>query len=190
MTAELVSDPSALAWEARACWATGRRVSLVLGEGASVPRLAGVITAVAPTGAFLRVRPDEETDDVHVPMGVVLSLSRPHFHESGVWRPRSASADRPDQTVMDGQLGLVPGLAVSERSAPAMARAARSMLPPDVLAVLAGVDHAGRRPTLGDVSEAVGRSERWVSRRLRVLERERYVRRVRRARRRDVFLVI
>lgn len=184
---QLVADPGSLAWEARACWATGRLVALSLSDECVFPRVAGRITAVSPVDAFLRILPEGEMEDVHVPIRAVRAIHRPHFHEPGSWRPRSSSGG--EQQVLEGQLGLVGELPVSPRAAGAMARAARSMLPGDVLATLAAVDRAGRRPDLGMIAESAGRSERWVARRLAVLERERYVRRVRRHRRRDVFLL-
>jgi hypothetical protein len=50
----LVRSESAVAWELRTAWGSGRRVALSL-ERADMRRLEGHVQAVAATGVFVRV---------------------------------------------------------------------------------------------------------------------------------------
>jgi hypothetical protein len=70
MTGALVRSESAVAWELRMAWGSGRRVALSL-ERADMRRLEGHVQAVAATGAFVRV-----TGRV-VPMDRVLAVHWP-----------------------------------------------------------------------------------------------------------------
>lgn len=55
MSTALVRPLSAVTWELRRAWATGRRVALSL-EGCDVDRLEGVVMHVSGTGVIARVR--------------------------------------------------------------------------------------------------------------------------------------
>lgn len=105
MSRRLVARESAAAWELRSAWATGRRVSLRL-EGADEERVAGRVTSVSATDAFVLV---EDGGEIHVPLSRVLSVRRPHFSE-----PRDARVlypeDRPEMAPeVPGQLRLADG---------------------------------------------------------------------------------
>lgn len=100
--ADLARRESAAAWELRAAWATGRVVSLRL-EGADEERVAGVVTSVSATDAFVLMG-DER---IHVPLNRVLSVRRPHFSEPADERfPEARPEMAPD---VPGQLRLADG---------------------------------------------------------------------------------
>jgi hypothetical protein len=175
---------SQISWDLRGAWATGRRVALRLDETCEIERVEGTVSHVAASSAFVRIRDLE--GEIIVPMGAILSLHWPHWLEGGS-SPRDALIPQL-QEAFPGQLGLVGVPAVGPRGIRAVTRAAASMMAPDVMGVLVALDRAGRRPTLASVAVTAGRSERWVSVRLRRLETEGYVRRVRRARKRDLWM--
>lgn len=166
----LAPQVSALAWEARGAWATGREVILSLDTAVcSLPEVRGYIAAVSSTDAFVLVHEYGRSEPIHVPLDGVLALTRSHFHQEG-WRPREARV-RPGQAAFDGQIGIVSPLPVSKRATRAMARAAQMMLSADQLEVLAAVDRAPvRSPVTSQVAQEVGRSRRWTAVRLRRLE--------------------
>jgi hypothetical protein len=66
----LVRPISAITWELRGAWATGRRVALSL-ERADLARMEGVVSRVAATGAFVVVC------GKHVPVERVLAVHHP-----------------------------------------------------------------------------------------------------------------
>lgn len=66
---ELVRPSSAVAWELRSAWATGRRVALSI-DGDET-RAEGFVTTVAATGAYCKV------GGLHVPLERVLAVHRP-----------------------------------------------------------------------------------------------------------------
>jgi hypothetical protein len=70
MSMALIRPTRAVAWELRAAWATGRRVALTL-ERADVPRLEGIVSAVAATDASARVA------GLRVPLDRVLAVHLP-----------------------------------------------------------------------------------------------------------------
>jgi hypothetical protein len=151
--------------------------------------LVGIVTWVSATGGSVRVNERDEDEDVLVPVEEILAVHRPHWHEGGEVTRRARKPRVTDQ--IPGQLPLIE--APSGRTVKgtrALMRAAGVLMAPDVIGVLAAVDAAGKRPEVRDVAEVVGRSERWTSARLRLLEQEAYVRRVRRHARRDIWMVM
>lgn len=98
----LVPVASSLAWELRAAWARGRRVSLSI-DGDEV-RTEGHVSSVSPTDAYAIVA------GLHVPLDRILAIHHPSrlgdstFHEEGKerWTARVPRALRQ----IDGQLGL------------------------------------------------------------------------------------
>lgn len=70
MTAALVRPVSAVAWELRSAWATGRRVALSL-EPRAGGRLEGHVVRVSATDAYVVVR------GLHVPLCDVLAVHLP-----------------------------------------------------------------------------------------------------------------
>jgi hypothetical protein len=70
VTLALVRPVSAVAWELRGAWATGRRVALSL-DRADVDRLEGIVSRVAASGAFVVVR------GKYVPLERVLAVHHP-----------------------------------------------------------------------------------------------------------------
>jgi hypothetical protein len=76
VTTALVRPLSAVTWELRTSWASGRRVALTL-EGCDMPRLEGIVTAVASSGAFARVR------GLHVPTDNILAIHWPSILGDG-----------------------------------------------------------------------------------------------------------
>lgn len=70
MTVALTRPISAIAWELRAAWATGRRVSLSLLPRAG-DRLEGHVHRVSATNAFVVVA------GLHVPLEDVLAVHHP-----------------------------------------------------------------------------------------------------------------
>lgn len=92
---DLAARESAAAWDLRTAWALRHVVVLSLDpDVAAMPRLAGYVERVSPTGATAQLEPVEapealawETGLITVPCGAVLSVRRPHFHE-----PRDAAA--------------------------------------------------------------------------------------------------
>lgn len=73
---------SAIAWELRTEWALGREVALSLTRR---PPVRGYVEHVAPSGAFILLW--DGLGQLHVPVGLVAAIYRPHFHEAG-WGPR------------------------------------------------------------------------------------------------------
>lgn len=82
LPARLLSN---VVWELRTAWATGRRVSISMDNRSRFPRLEGHISAVAGTGAYVRLAGH------HVPVDVILAVHLPsrlgdstargdHFH--------------------------------------------------------------------------------------------------------------
>jgi hypothetical protein len=66
----LVRPVRAVAWELRAAWATGRRVSMSL-ERADVSRVEGLVRSVSPTDATVTV------GGLRVPLDRVLAVHLP-----------------------------------------------------------------------------------------------------------------
>jgi hypothetical protein len=71
MTAALVRPLSAVAWELRTAWASGRRVALSLDEQANERRLEGHVKTVAATDAFVVL------GSRHIPLSAVLAVHLP-----------------------------------------------------------------------------------------------------------------
>lgn len=67
----LVRPITATLWELRSAWASGKRVALSLDERCTPRRVEGHVSAVAATGAYVRVAglhvPDEAILAVHLP---------------------------------------------------------------------------------------------------------------------------
>jgi hypothetical protein len=82
VTLALVRPVSALAWELRGAWATGRRVALRLERERDpvVTRVEGHVRHVSPTDAFAVVA------DWHVPLDLVLALAFPSRVGDSTWR--------------------------------------------------------------------------------------------------------
>lgn len=97
MSLALVRPVSAIAWDLRAAWATGRRVSVSL-ERADMERVEGHVFAVSPTDATVTIA------GWLVPLDRVLAVHRPsRLGDSTVaagepWRGRARRA-----VVADGQ---------------------------------------------------------------------------------------
>lgn len=97
----LIRPPSAVAWELRGAWATGRRVSLTLDERCEIPRLEGCVLHVSGTGATCNVA------GWHVPIDAVLAVHRPTRLGDSTWEdgePWHGRARAPQQ--MAGQMEL------------------------------------------------------------------------------------
>lgn len=97
MTTALVRPVSSIAWELRAAWATGRRVSLSL-ERADLERIEGHVSRVAATDALVTVAgravPLDRVLAVHLPSRLGDSTVRgQRFHGAGrtVERPGQLS---------------------------------------------------------------------------------------------------
>lgn len=74
MRQDLARPVSSVAWELRAAWATGRRVSLSINgdrERDDETRAEGFVTAVAATGAYCKV------SGLLVPLDRVLAVHHP-----------------------------------------------------------------------------------------------------------------
>ena len=70
MSCELVLPVSAKAWDLRAAWAAGRRVSVRM-DLHDRERVEGIVTRVAPTGAFARI------GGLSIPLDHILSVHNP-----------------------------------------------------------------------------------------------------------------
>lgn len=92
----------AVAWELRAAWATGRRVSVSVSAADGVGRLEGLVDSVAASGAFARI------GSHHVPLEAVLAVHWPsRLGDARRWGSRPGRARKP--VPPRGQLAL-PGL--------------------------------------------------------------------------------
>lgn len=102
MSGTLVRPVSSMLWELRAAWASGKRVSLSLGERCVQPRIEGWVTRVAATGAFVHV------GGQHVPADAILAVHLPsRLGDStvrhGPWHgPRRAPEQIPGQMQIPG----------------------------------------------------------------------------------------
>jgi hypothetical protein len=67
----LVRPVSAVVWELRAAWATGRRVALSLSSRCVVRRVEGWVQSVAATGAVVWIA------GWHVPVDAILAVHHP-----------------------------------------------------------------------------------------------------------------
>lgn len=88
MSLALVRPVSAVAWELRTAWATGRRVALSLSERCTPRRVEGHVQVVAATSAFVTVAgwriPLDEVLAVHLPTRLGDSTVRGGvFHGAG-----------------------------------------------------------------------------------------------------------
>lgn len=82
MASWLERPVDAAAEELRVCWRSRLDVSLSLEEPpADRPRVRGVVTYVALSGAYAMVLEPRSSESTHVPLGVVLAIRRPHFSE-------------------------------------------------------------------------------------------------------------
>lgn len=72
---------SEVAWELRGAWATLRELVVVWPGG----RVRGFVEYVAPTDAFCLMWDGRGT--IHVPLGLLPSVRRPHFHEPADGEP-------------------------------------------------------------------------------------------------------
>jgi hypothetical protein len=96
----LVRPLSAVAWELRTAWATGRRVALSL-ERCDVDRLEGTVQRVAATGATVKVA------GLVVPLDRVLAVHWPSRLGDSTQRGESADPARPRALARyDGQQEL------------------------------------------------------------------------------------
>jgi hypothetical protein len=67
---------SSITWELRAKWARRQEVVLTLSERCEPRRLEGLVTRVAPSGAFV------VCDGWHVPTEEILAVHLPHYSQS------------------------------------------------------------------------------------------------------------
>ena len=96
----LVRPLRAVAWELRAAWASGRRVSVSL-ERADVARLEGVVRSVSATDAFAVIA------GVKVPLEPVLAVHLPSRLGDSTFRTGEWSGPVPAaRRQHPGQLGL------------------------------------------------------------------------------------
>jgi hypothetical protein len=70
MSLGLVRPVSAKAWDLRAAWAAGWRVSVTLERG-EFSRVEGIVTRVSATNAFATI------GGLHIPLDYVLAVHRP-----------------------------------------------------------------------------------------------------------------
>lgn len=109
---------SAVAWDLRGALAGGWEVVLALPRRR---RVRGYVTHVAPTDAFALVW--DGAGELHVPLGLVRSVRRPHFHEDA-----GAPVARPDAPELPAAMAGQVGFLVEDRPAgwtdPREARAA------------------------------------------------------------------
>lgn len=99
----LVRPIAATLWELRSAWASGKRVALSLDERCTPRRVEGHVSAVAATGAFVRIGnlqvPDDAILAVHLPSILGDSTAR-----DGQWHgPGHADDVAPGQSVIDYQ---------------------------------------------------------------------------------------
>lgn len=80
----LVRPLSAVTWELRRAWASGRRVALSL-ERCDMDRVEGVVTRVSSSGALARVR------GLHVPTDRILAVHWPSVVGDGERQGKSAT---------------------------------------------------------------------------------------------------
>lgn len=130
MSGEPARLEAALAWDLRGAWAGGWPVACTTRDGA---RLLGRVEHVAATCAFALLWDGRE--QVHVPVALLRSVRRPHFHEDGPAPAPRARAPRlelphPGQLaipVCDGrpQGWEDPRAALAERRAAGRRRAVR-----------------------------------------------------------------
>lgn len=71
MGSDLVRPVSAVMWELRGAWASGRRVVLSLDSRCVVRRVEGWVRGVAATDAFVRIQ------GWHVPGDAILAVHHP-----------------------------------------------------------------------------------------------------------------
>ena len=82
MGVALVRPVRSIAWDLRASWASGRRVSLTI--EADERRVEGFVTQVAATAAYARVA------GLHVPLDRVLAVHYPSRLGDSQWKPGGA----------------------------------------------------------------------------------------------------
>lgn len=70
---------SAVAWDLRAAWAAGWRVSVTV-DAVDRQRIEGHVTRVSPSSAFAIIA------RLHVPLGRVLAVHRPSLLGDSTWR--------------------------------------------------------------------------------------------------------
>lgn len=168
----LLKKQTALAWELRGYLWANREIVVALRRDALVPRYRGYLVSVSPTDANAVLDDARWDEPVTIPLDLVLSVRRPHYHEDGDEPVRSRPIFRPERgpEPMPGQLmlgGDPPP--VSKRTRIAMERAAGLLLSQDVLDVLAALDRAARgKQSVSslEVADAAGESLQWTVRRL------------------------
>jgi hypothetical protein len=99
------STEQKIAWDLRGAWIAGRRVSVALDTSVClVPRVAGTVTYVAPTGAYAEIREERGEEPWRISCVDVLALRFPHFSEPAD-RPRAARREAPE--IAPGQTSLL-----------------------------------------------------------------------------------
>jgi hypothetical protein len=93
---DLAARESAVAWDLRAAWGTGARVSVRFEDGCVVERIQGRVTHVSATGATATVDDGHADGPMDFPCVLVLSVRKPHFHEPLDARPDAAPAIAPE----------------------------------------------------------------------------------------------
>ena len=176
----LLRRSEAVAWELRTHLLYEREIILRLVEGASLKRLRGNVVSVHGTGQTCQLEDARFEDPVTVPVSMIESIRRPHFHEpeDGLLpAPPPARRELPYIDPNQMTLGGDPP-EVSRRTAKAMIRATGLLLEQEQLDVLAALDRActGRRDARTiRVAEHLGRSPEWTTRRLARLAEMRLV---------------
>ncbi|MGH2938304.1 MAG: hypothetical protein ACRDPE_09320 [Solirubrobacterales bacterium] len=172
----LLKKQSSLAWELRGYLWGAAEIVVSCRRDALVPRYRGYVVSVSPTDATFELDDARWGEPVLIPVDLVLTVRRPHYHEDGPEPERDRPVVRPaiqSYQQMPGQLtlgGEPPP--VSKRTRIAMERAAGMLLSQELLDVLAALDAAARgRQSVSslEVADAAGESLQWTVRRLNAL---------------------
>jgi hypothetical protein len=174
----LLKKQASLAWELRRYLWGALEVVVSCRRDALVPRYRGYVVSVSPTDSTALLDDARWDEPVLIPLNLVLTVRRPHYHEDGPEPERDRPVVRPaiqSYQPMPGQLTLGgEPRPVSKRTRIAMERAAGMLLSQDLLDVLAALDGAARgKQSVSslEVADAAGESLQWTVRRLNALAR-------------------
>ena len=101
MSLALIRPISATAWELRAAWARGLRISVTLDGRCRMARLEGHVSAVAATDA------SDHIAGWHVPLDAILAVHRPSrlgdstHHGAGHWHGHAYKAPQREELPLD-----------------------------------------------------------------------------------------